>query len=94
MDGTASAGAGATERVLVTLPTPLASELALAAPSERRRVGVPASGGRFEPVHDLLRGIWRLAFEGAADEDPLDRLGHVQPGAAQRGVQRHDAMGN
>lgn len=33
-----------------------------------------------------------VAFEGTADEDALDRFGHVQPGAAERGVQWHDAV--
>jgi hypothetical protein len=92
MDGTASAGPRAAEGVVVALAAPLTTELALAAPDEGRRVGVPAAGGRFEPVDDVVRGGRRLPFEGAADEEALDRLGHVQPGAAQRGVQRHDAV--
>ena len=33
-----------------------------------------------------------VPLEGPADDDPLDRLGEVEPGAAERRVQRHDAM--
>src|SRR4051794_27093780 len=33
-----------------------------------------------------------VAFKRATDEDALDGLGHVQPGAAERGIEWHDAM--
>ena len=33
-----------------------------------------------------------LPIECAADDDPLDRLGEIQPGAADRGIERHDAV--
>src|SRR4051794_6510762 len=92
MNRTTSAGTGATEGVVVTLMAALAPEVALAGPLERRGVGVPAAGGRFEPAHDVGWRVRRLSFEGAADEDALDGLGHVQPGAAEWGVERHDAM--
>src|SRR5215217_2577232 len=83
MKRAASVGAGATEGVTVALSAPRAAEVALAGPDEGRRVGVPAAGGRFEPVPDLAWGGRRLPIEGAADADALDGLGHVQPGAAQ-----------
>src|SRR5215211_4050779 len=94
MDGATSVGTGATEGVVMALSAALAAELALTTPDERRRIGVPATRGLFEPAHNLLRGGRRLPFERAAGEDALDRLGHVQPGAAERGVQRHDAAGD
>jgi hypothetical protein len=33
-----------------------------------------------------------VALERTTDEDALDGLGHVQPGAAERRVERHDAV--
>jgi hypothetical protein len=74
MDRAASAGAGATEGMMMPLSAALATELSLAAPCEGRRVGVPATGGRFEPVDDVLRGGWRLPCESAANGDALDGL--------------------
>src|SRR5918995_7535033 len=89
-----SAGPGPAECLAVPLAAALASELALAAPLEGGGVGVPAPCGRLEPVDDIVRGTGGLAGERAADEDALDRLGHVQPGAAERRVERHDAVGD
>ena len=94
MDGTTSAGTGAAEGMVVALAAALATEQALAGPLEGRGVGVPAARGGFEPVDDVVRGSRCLAGERAADEDALDRLGHVQPGAAEWGVERHDAVLN
>lgn len=76
----------------MALPTALASEEALTTPDEGCGVGIPAACRGFEPVDDVVGGGWGLSIKGAADEDALDRLGHVQPGATERGVQRHDAM--
>src|SRR4249920_272869 len=92
MDWAMSDGTGASESVEMTLTAALASKLALAAPDERCRIGVPAARGRFEPAHDVRWRVRRLPIEGAADEDALDGLGHVQPGATQRRVQGHDAV--
>ncbi len=49
-----------------------------------RRTGLgprssPDGGG--QPVHDLLGSFGVVAIQGAPDEDALDGLGHVQPGA-------------
>ena len=33
-----------------------------------------------------------VSLQCSPNEDALDRLGHVQPGAAERGVERHDAV--
>src|SRR5215212_2823552 len=92
MDRTTSAGAGAAEGMVVALAAAPTPELALAGPLEGGGVGVPAAGGGFEPGDDVVRAGRRLADERAAGEDALDRFGHVQPGAAERGVQRHDAV--
>lgn len=76
----------------VTVSGALAAFVALAVPDEGGRVGVPARDGVVEPGDELILGLGMLAIEGSADDDPLDRLGEVQPGAADRGVQRHDAV--
>src|SRR6188768_3498607 len=89
-----SAGTGAAEGMAVALVAALASSGPLAGPLEGGGVGIPAPGGGFEPLDDVVRRGRRLAGQRATDEDTLDRLGHVQPGAAERGVQRHDAMGD
>jgi len=66
---------------------------ALAAPFEGRRVAVPAARRRLQRGDDL-RGRRRVRpLQGTALEDALDRLGHVQPAAAERRVERHDAVG-
>src|SRR3954447_21519781 len=82
-------GWGATE---APLSGALAALEALAVPDERRGVGVPAGGRVVEPGDQAVLGPRLLSVEGAADDDPLDGLGHVQPGAADRRVERHDAM--
>src|SRR5688572_25395515 len=92
MEWPAGAGPGAAEGMVVPLTAALATEVALAGPLEWGGVGVPTARGGFEPVGDVVRGGGGLAGERTADEDALDRLGHVQPGAAERGVQRHDAV--
>src|SRR4051794_8859372 len=61
-------------------------------PDERGRVGIPAGDGVVEPGDELLLGLGMVAVEGAADDDPLDRLGEVEPGAAEWGIERHDAV--
>src|SRR5215213_9955290 len=94
MEWATSAGTGAAEGMVVALAAPLAPELALAGPDERRGIGVPAARGRLEPVDDVIRRSRGLAGERTADEDALDGFGHVEPGAAERGVQRHDAALN
>ena len=70
-----------------------AAGLALAAPDERRRRGIPAVGGVLQVRDDFGHGLGVLAVQGAVLEDALHGLGHVQPRAAQRREQRHDPMG-
>jgi hypothetical protein len=75
---------------------PLSSALAalepFAVPGERGRVSIPAGDGVVEPGDQVVLGLGMVALEGTADDDPLDRLGQVQPGAAERGVERQDAV--
>src|SRR4051812_23395432 len=65
---------------------------ALAVPDERRGLPVPAPRRLLEPGADLGRAPRLLPLERPALEDALDRLGHVQPAAAQGRVERHDAV--
>ena len=90
-DRTMSAGARAAEGMAMALAAALTSELTLAAPLERGRVGVPAARGRFEPADEVVRGAGGLAGERATDEDALDRLDRVEPGALTRQVAGDDA---
>mgnify|MGYP006915174264 CR=1 FL=1 len=55
-------------------------------------MGIPAGDGVVEPGDQLILGLGMLSVEGPADDGALDRLGQVQPGAAERGVERHDAV--
>ena len=70
----------------------LAALEALAVPDERSGGGVPARDRVVEPGDQVVLGLGLLSVEGAADDDPLDGLGHVQPGAADRRVERHHAV--
>src|SRR5437588_522232 len=63
-----------------------------ATPGERRGLGVPAAGGLLEPRDDLVGRLGVLVLEGTSLEDPLERLGHVEPTAAQWGIEHHDAL--
>ena len=63
-----------------------------AAPNERGRFAVPAFGRGFQGVDDLLRRFRRLAIQSTAHDNALDGFGHVEPGAAQGRVERHDAL--
>ena len=53
---------------------------------------VPRLGGLLEPSADLCRALRMLAIERAPLQDALDGLGHVQPAAAERRVERHDPV--
>src|SRR3954465_11323451 len=82
-------GWGATQ---APLSGALAAFEALTMPDERGWMGVPAGDGVVEPGDQVVLGLGLLSVECAADDDPLDGLGHVQPGAADRRVERHDAV--
>src|SRR5215218_5032348 len=84
-------GSGAADGVLFT--GPLAPPLpALAVPEEGGGLAVPGLCGLLEPTADLGGAPRVLAVERAPLEDALDGLGHVQPTATERGVERHDAV--
>jgi hypothetical protein len=74
------------------LPGMVASQMPLATPRERRWGGIPAAGGLLEPGDNLLGRVRMLAIERAPFQDTLERLGHVEPAAAQRGVEHHDPV--
>src|SRR5262245_39639113 len=65
---------------------------ALAAPHGRSRVTGPAPPPPPPPTEALGRCQRMLAAQRPPLQNALDRLGDIQPRAAQRRVQRHDAM--
>src|SRR5881275_1472137 len=65
---------------------------ALAVPDKRCGLAVPGLGSLLEPGADLSGRLRMLAPQGPALEDALDGLGHVQPTAAERRIERHDAV--
>src|SRR3954462_15314935 len=81
----------AADGMTVTGPSPPPLP-ALAVPDEGRGLPVPAPRRLLEPGADLGRAPRLLPVERPALEDALDRFGHVQPAAAQRRVERHDAV--
>ena len=54
-------------------------------------VAVPARHGLLQPVDDLLSALGMRPDEGAAHDDALQRLGHVEPRARDRRVEGQDA---
>ncbi len=65
----------------------------LAAPLERRRIGVPVPRHCLQPSDDLLRGRWAPPVQRPPLQHPLDALRHVQPRPAHGRVDRHDPVG-
>src|SRR5215218_6216854 len=49
-------------------------------------------GWLLKPASDLVWAMRMLPVERPALENTLDRLGHVEPAAAHRCIERHDAM--
>src|SRR5947209_18279309 len=77
----------------IGVTAPLAPSLvALAVPDKGCGLAVPSLGGLLEPGADLGGRLGMLARQGAALEDALDGLGHVQPTAAERRIERHNAV--
>src|ERR671928_180326 len=70
----------------------LPSLAAFAVPEEGRGLPVPGLRRLLEPGADLRWVLRVLAVERAPLEDALDGLGHVQPAATERRVERHDAV--
>src|SRR3954466_3025210 len=71
------------------LPPPLA---ALAVPDKGGGLAVPGLSSLLEPSADLGGRLGMLARQGPALEDALDGLGHVEPTAAERRIERHNAV--
>src|SRR3954452_13860152 len=77
----------------IGVTAPLAPSLvALAMPDKGCGLAVSGLGGLLEPSADLSGRLGMLARQGAALEDALNGLGHVQPTAAKRRIERHDAV--
>src|SRR6266852_6257580 len=77
-DWTCGASAGAALRMAAQVGA-LTAKVTASSPDEGRGVRVPAASGFFEPVHDVFGRSWRRAVQCAMDQNPLHRLGHVQP---------------
>src|SRR3954453_7755946 len=77
----------------IGVTAPLAPPLAaLAMPDKGCGLAVSGLGGLLEPSADLSGRLGMLARQGAALEDALNGLGHVQRTAAERRIERHDAV--
>src|SRR4051812_14817483 len=63
-----------------------------AVPHKRGWLLIPGPGGLLKPAPDLLGTVRMLSVERPALEHALDRLGHVEPAAAHRCVERHDPV--
>src|SRR5271157_3183581 len=72
--------------------SPLAPPSSLTIPHKRRGFFVPPFHGLLQPVDDLLGALRMLAGQSAGHNDALHRLGHVEPRAAHRRVERHHPM--
>ena len=75
-----------------SLPTSLTAQCAFTTPDKGSRFPVPAASHRLQIGDDRLRGLWLLPVQGTPNENALDGFGHVEPGAAQRGIERHDPL--
>jgi len=56
------------------------------------RMAVPGGCHHLKPGNDLVRRRWVTPFQRVSLQDALNRLGHIQPGAPQRGILRHNPM--
>src|SRR3954471_447300 len=64
----------------------------LAVPDKGGGLAVPGLSSLLEPSADLGGRLGMLARQGPALEDALDGLGHVEPTAAERRIERHNAV--
>src|ERR1700761_4748999 len=65
---------------------------ALTVPDKGCGLAVPGLCGLLKPGADLGGRLGLLARQGPALEDALDGRRHVQPTAAERRIERHDAV--
>jgi len=73
-------------------PGSMAPLSTLAVPHKGCGLQVPSLRRLLEPHTNLGRAVGMLTIECAALEDALDRLGQIQPAAAQGRIQRHNAV--
>lgn len=73
-------------------PCSLASGLALPTPHKGCRLPVPAVRCRLQPGDDLLSRLGMHSVQCPALQEALDGFGHIEPGSAQRGKERNDAV--
>ena len=73
-------------------PGSMAPLSTLAVPHKRCGLPVPSLRRLLKPDADLGRAVGMLTGEGAALENALDRLGQIQPAAAQGRIQRQNAV--
>ena len=77
--------------MLIAIPfTPAPPPFAI--PDKRRGLAVPGLSRLLEPGADLSGSARMLSIKGAAFEDALNGFSHVQPAAAERCVEGHDAV--
>ena len=89
-DGAVGDGAGAALRMAPLAGAP-ASLLAFATPHEGSRLHIPAPNGGGQPGQHLRHALRELPVERAPGDDALNGLGHVQPRAPQRGIEKENA---
>lgn len=80
-------------RAAQAMPTsigPVTTSMALATPAEGGGIEIPAPNGSPEPVRQRLSIRRVLPFQRPALDDPLKRLGHIQPRPSKWGVERRD----
>src|SRR5947209_19670620 len=70
---------------------PVAACMPLASPDKRRRVTIPPLDRIAKPIFEDLHIINMMPFHRSANENPLHRFSHVQPGASTWRVQAANA---
>ena len=95
-DGPASAdrppcASSASSHSVPSLASAISSCRPTATPLKRRRILVPSSRHRLQPLDDLFGLLGIVPFQCPPGKDPLHRLAHVQPAGSQRRVEHHDS---
>jgi len=66
--------------------------LSPATPDKRGRIGIPTPRRCLEPLNNRRHRPGIGPLKGPALDNALDRLGHIEPTAAQRGIQDENAL--
>lgn len=77
---------------IAPLPRSLSPRRPLPAPLKRRGIRIPPPHDCRQPLHHLLCARRMLSVQGSPHQDPLHRLGQVQPRPTQRRVERHHPL--